>query len=135
MKEMTVAAERENLPLVTAFINEILNENNCPSMTRIQLDVATDEIFSNIAKYAYDGKEGQVCVQIDIQEDPKAVVIRFSDRGKSFNPLAISDPDTTLPLIKRPIGGLGIYMLKKTMDKVQYERRDGQNTILIRKKL
>ncbi len=135
MREMTVAADKENLPLVTAFINEILNENNCPGMTRNQLDVATDEIFSNIAKYAYGAEGGQVCAQIDIQEDPKTAVIRFFDRGKPFNPLAISDPDTTLPLIKRPIGGIGSYMLKKTMDKVQYEHRDGQNTLLIRKKL
>ena len=133
MKEITVQSDLKNLPGVTAFINETLNALNCSKKTKVRLAVAIDEIIANIAMHAYGAEQGPIHIQVDYGGDPKAVVIIFSDYGKPFNPLGVSDPDVTLPLKDRPIGGLGIFMLKNSVDDIQYEYKDEQNILTIRK--
>ena len=133
MKEIIVEAALENVLTITEFINEELEEARCPLKARLQIDIAIDEIISNIAKYAYDGKYGNVKVAIDFFPSPSATEITFTDSGVPFDPLAMKDPDVTLPSADRDIGGLGIYMVKKTMDDVRYEFKDGCNILTIRK--
>ena len=133
MKEITVSAAVGNLAQITAFINETLRELGCSVRDRVQIDVAIDEIIANIIRYAYKTDKGSISVRVEITEEPKSVVISFSDNGEPFDPLSAPEPDVTLPLNKRPVGGLGIFMLKKTMDDVSYEYRDGQNILTIRK--
>lgn len=133
-QEMTVEAKLENIPVVTAFVDEHLEALGCPIKAQMQIDVAIDELFSNIANYAYD-PSGPATVRVDVEEDPLSVHITFIDRGKPYDPLAKADPDTTLPAEERQIGGLGIFMVKKSMDEVKYEYRDGQNILTIRKDL
>lgn len=135
MKELTMGAERENIPAITAFVEQELDQLGCSLRAKTQIDIAIDELYSNIAKYAYDGDCGQVTVRIDAEQDPPAVTISFQDDGKPFNPLDRKDPDVTLPARDRSIGGLGINMVKKSMDDVRYEYRDGKNTLIIRKTL
>ena len=132
--EMTVEATLENIPAVTAFVDERLETLDCPMKAQMQIDVAIDELFSNIALYAYD-PSGPATVRVDVDRDPLAVRITFIDHGKPYDPLAKADPDVTLSAEDRPIGGLGIFMVKKSMDDVRYEYRDGQNILTVEKRL
>ena len=133
--EMTVEATLENIPSVTAFVDERLEALDCPMKAQMQIDVAIDELFSNIARYAYDPVTGPATVRVDVDQEPLAVRITFIDHGKPYDPLAKADPDVTLSAEARQIGGLGIFMVKKTMDDVRYEYKDGQNILTVEKRL
>ena len=135
MKELTVAATVENIETVTNFVNEQLVALDCPMKAQMQIDIAIDELFGNIAHYAYNPEIGKATVRVEVTEDPLAVVITFIDNGVPYDPLAKADPDTTLSAEERKIGGLGIYMVKKSMDEIAYEYKDGHNILSIKKKL
>lgn len=134
MKELTIDATIENIATVTAFIDEQLVHRDCPMKTKRQVHIAIDELFGNIAYYAYHPEKGIVTVRAEVTDNPLAVVITFIDNGTPYDPLAKADPDTTLSVEERDIGGLGIYMVKKTMDDISYEYRNGQNILRIKKK-
>lgn len=133
MQEKTLDATIENIDVITDFINEQLELSGCPLKAQTQIDVAIDEIFSNIARYAYQSKVGQATVRIEMFEDPKSVAITFIDSGIPFNPLEMKDPDTSAKAEVREVGGLGVYIVKKSMDKVSYENKDGKNILRIQK--
>ena len=135
MKELTIAATVENIETVTDFINEQLESLDCPMKAQMQIDIAIDELFGNIAHYAYNPEIGQATVRIEVIEEPLAVTITFIDNGVPYDPLKKDDPDTTLSVEERDIGGLGIYMVKKSMDEITYEYKDGQNILSIKKNL
>jgi Anti-sigma regulatory factor (Ser/Thr protein kinase) len=135
MKELTVDATIENVAAVTAFVDEQLEQLDCPMKTQIQVDIAIDELFGNIANYAYNLEIGVATVRIEVTEDPLAVVITFIDNGVPYDSLAKADPDVTLSAEKRQIGGLGIYIVKKSMDNISYEYKDGMNILTIRKNI
>ena len=120
MKELTMAARREIIPQID-FVNEELDRLGCSVKTKAQINIAIDELYGNIAQYAYDGEDGQVTVQIDTETDPHSVSLSFQDAGKPFTPLETGNPDITLPARERKISGLGIYMVKKSMEEVRYE--------------
>ena len=133
MKELTVDAAIENIPAVTAFVEEQLEQVGCPMKAQMQIDIAIDELFSNIAQYAYSPKTGKATVRVEMTEDPMAVVITFIDNGIPYDPLAKADPNVSLPADDRQIGGLGIFMVKKSMDEINYEYKNGQNILTIKK--
>ena len=135
VKEMTIYASVKNIPAVTAFVDEHLESLGCPMKAQMQIDIAIDEIFGNIAQYAYAPETGQATVKLETEQDPLAVVITFIDRGVPYDPLAKEDPDISLDASEREAGGLGIFLVKKTMDDMSYEYKDGQNILRIRKKL
>ena len=135
MKELTIDATVQNIEKVTAFVDEQLAQLNCPLKAQMQIDIAIDELFGNIAHYAYNPKTGSATVRIDVLEDPLSVVVTFIDNGKAYDPLARKDPDVGLTAEEREIGGLGIYMVKKSMDEISYEYKDGQNILRIKKKI
>ena len=135
MKELTIAATVENIETVTNFVNEQLEALDCPMKAQMQIDIAIDELFGNIAHYAYNPEIGKATVRVEVIEDPLSVVITFIDNGVPYDPLAKADPDTTLSAEEREIGGLGIYMVKKSMDEIAYEYKDGHNILSIKKKL
>ena len=135
MKELTVEAKTTNIEAVTDFVNEQLEALDCPMKAQMQIDIAIDELFGNIAHYAYNPEIGKATVRVEVIEDPLAVTITFIDNGVPYDPLAKADPDTTLSAEEREIGGLGIYMVKKSMDEIAYEYKDGHNILSIKKKL
>ena len=135
MKELTIAATVENIETVTDFVNEQLEALDCPRKTQMQIDIAIDELFGNIAHYAYNPDVGEATVCVEVVGEPLAVVITFIDKGVPYDPLAKADPDTTLSAEERDIGGLGIHMVKKSMDDVTYEYKDGQNILKIKKNI
>lgn len=135
MKELTVNATAENIPVVTDFVNEQLEEQGCSVKVRTQIDIAIDELFGNIVQYAYRPETGTATVRVELTEDPLAVVITFIDNGEPYDPLKKDDPDTALSAEDREIGGLGIYMVKKSMDGISYEYKNGQNILSIKKRI
>ena len=135
MKELTIAATVENIGIVTDFVNEQLEALDCPMRAQMQIDIAIDELFGNIAHYAYNPDVGNATVRVEVTEEPLAVIITFIDGGVPYDPLKAADPDITLSAEERQIGGLGIYMVKKSMDEITYEYKDGKNILSIKKKL
>ena len=135
MKSITVEAKIENVDKVTEFVNEVLEEKECPLKVQMQLDVAIDEIFGNIAYYAYGKGSGNATIQIEMEDNPPKITLIFIDQGIPYNPLENKDPDITLDIEDREIGGLGIFLVKKTMDELSYEYVDGQNILTMKKEL
>lgn len=136
MQEISVDASIDQIRTVTNFVNDELKALGCSLRVRILIDVAIDELFSNIVRYAYGTKPGPVTVRVDSQGDPPSVVVTFIDRGFPYDPVSAEFVDTTrLPAKVRPIGGLGVYMVKKSMDDMSYSYRDGQNILSIRKRI
>lgn len=135
MKELTLQATLEKLPEVMAFIDEWLETLDCTIRAQTQIDVAVDELFSNIARYAYTPGVGDATVRLEYDDSTHAASITFIDGGISYNPLEKEDPDVTLSPEEREIGGLGIFLVKKTMDRMDYRREDDHNILTIHKKI
>ena len=135
MKSITVEAKIENVEVVTDFVNSILEQNECPMKVQMEIDIAIDEIFGNIAYYAYAPGNGEATVQVKIEDSPKRLELIFIDRGVPYNPLENKDPDVTLDIEERKIGGLGIFLVKKMMDEISYEYAAGQNILKLKKEI
>ena len=133
MKEMTIPATVENIEKVTAFVDGQLEQIDCPPKAQMQIDIAIDELFGNIAQYAYNPETSPATVRVEVTQSPISVVITFIDHGIPYDPLKTAEPDITLSAEERAIGGLGIFMVKKTMDEITYEYKNGQNILRIRK--
>ncbi len=132
-KELTVLAKTENIGAITDFIEETLLSENASRKAVTQINIAVDEIVSNIVRYAYPETQGDVTASIKISEN--VAEISFIDSGTPFNPLENEDPDITESAEERKIGGLGIFMVKKSMDSVDYKYENGKNILTITKKL
>ncbi len=135
MNEITLEATVENIVVVTRFVDEYLDSVRCPEKVRVQIDIVIDELFGNIAHYAYGEGKGDVTVRVEMQDNPRAVCVTFIDGGVAYNPLGKGDPDVTLSAEEREVGGLGIYMVKRSMDWVRYEYREGKNVLVVGKEM
>ena len=133
-RELTLPAQTERLPEVLAFVEEQLEEAGCPMKAQMQISVATEEVYVNIASYAYAPGSGVATIRLELTQEP-AVVLTFIDSGIAFNPLEKEDPNVNLPAEERQIGGLGIFMTKKTMDEVRYERAGDRNVLTLIKRI
>ncbi|WMJ83981.1 ATP-binding protein [Oscillospiraceae bacterium LTW-04] len=133
MKELTVAASTDKLEHVLNFINLELESHDFPMKAQMQIAIVVEEIFINIANYAYYPAQGYATVYCKIESDPLSVTIQFLDSGRPYNPLEKSDPDTTLSAEERSIGGLGIFMVKKIMDEIYYQYNDQKNILTLKK--
>ena len=131
MKKLTVKASIDNLDEVLGFVNDNLERHNCPLILRLQMETAVDEIFTNIVYYAYKPLEGCVAIYISTGEE---ILIRFEDAGEPYNPLEKAVPDFDKPMMKREIGGLGIFMVRQLMDKIVYTRIGNKNVLTMTKK-
>ena len=132
-KRLVVDAKRDNLDTVNAFVEDFLEQAGCSFKTQSQIILAVEEIFINIASYAYEDGIGKV--DIFLTENNNVMQMTFKDSGTPYDPLMKPDPDTTLSAEDRKIGGLGIFLVKKIMDDVTYEYRDGFNILTIKKSL
>ena len=134
-KEIKLPATVDNISAVTNFVEHELTERNCPKSAKVQINVAIDEIFGNIANYAYNPSQGDATVRVEVTDEPLEVIITFMDDGKPYNPLQKEDPDVTLSAEERKIGGLGVFIVKKSMDFVEYHYEDGKNVLKIKKNI
>ena len=133
MAEITLEATVDNITTVVGFVEEQLEELGCGMKIQMQMSMVTDELFANIAMYAYPEGGGSATVRLEAIEDGRQAVITFIDQGVPYNPLMKEDPDITLSAEERPIGGLGIFMVKKSVDNITYRYEDGQNILTITK--
>lgn len=131
--EIEMDAVRGNLDEVISFIESFLDKTDCSPRIRMQIQLAAEEIFVNIADYAYAPGTGKAAVRAELSEEPSGIVITFRDSGMPYDPTVREDPDITKPAEERRIGGLGVYLTKKTMDEVSYEYKDGQNVLVLKK--
>lgn len=132
MEELRIDALMENVDKVISVLDEKLEGVDCPIKAQMQLDVAVEEIFANICNYAYEDC-GIVVISLNISEDQAELT--FADEGTPFNPLKKEDFDVEEIAKSEQVGGLGIFMVKESMDEVLYEYRDKKNCLTIRKKL
>lgn len=132
-KVLKVAADTEKLYEVQNFVDAELEAHDCPMKTQMLIDVSLEELFVNIAHYAYPEGNGWAEIRVGVTDGVASITL--IDGGIPYDPLKKPDPDVTLAAEDRQIGGLGIYMVKKKMDEMTYEHRDGKNVLTIRKKL
>lgn len=133
MKELIVDATEENFGTVIDFVMEQIKATDCSSKIQKQIEMVVEELYVNIVSYAYVPQTGSATIRTDITSDKAEIT--FIDSGMQYDPLAKPDPDMTIPVWKRQVGGLGIFMVKKSMDDVRYEYKDGENILTIVKKL
>jgi anti-sigma regulatory factor (Ser/Thr protein kinase) len=131
---MQIEANKENLPQVLEFVEGCLEEADCPMKSMMQISIAVEEVFVNIASYAYSPEIGDVVINVETDPDSALIRITLEDRGVPYDPLIREDPDVTLSAEERQIGGLGVYMVKQSMDNVTYEFKDGKNILTLEKK-
>ena len=135
MKELSIDAKVENLGKVLEFTDRELETLDCSVKVQTQIVIAVEEIFVNIASYAYKDGNGKATICVEPDQENMSVSITFIDQGIPYNPLEKDDPDVTLSAEERDIGGLGIFMVKKSMDEVAYRYEEGSNIFTIVKKL
>ena len=133
MEKITVEAVLENLQTVIDFATEKLEERDCSMKVIMQTELVIEEIFVNIASYAYHPETGAATLCMEFEKNPNAVLMTFIDSGKPYNPLEADAPDTTLAIEDRNIGGLGIFLVKKNVDEISYEYTDGKNILHMKK--
>jgi phosphoserine phosphatase RsbU/P len=129
--EITVDAVKESLDEVVNFISSELKKTSFSPAIQNEIEIAVEEVFTNIVSYAYGQEGGRVKISITVENE---VTIKFEDNGQPFNPHEQETPDLDKPINEREIGGLGLYMVKKIMDRVEYSREDGKNILIIAKK-
>lgn len=134
-KQLKIEAQIENWDQVRTFIENMMEEHSATVQDIFQMDIAVEELFVNVANYAYAPEHGMVEIEVSISENPKKMQVTLIDQGIPYNPLEREDPDITLGLDEREIGGLGIYMVKQSMDEVRYEYKDNSNVMTIVKNL
>lgn len=133
--EIEIKALTENLQELISFVNGHLEDMGASMKAQMQIDIAVEELFVNIAHYAYAPDVGEAVISVAKDKEKNQISITFADSGKPYNPLEKPDPDVTLSAEERSIGGLGIFMVKKSMDDMRYEYKDGQNILTITKRL
>ena len=131
----TFKAKTDALSDVLGFVDEMLEKYECPMKLQTAVCVAIEEVFVNVARYAYKDGEGDVGLSIGFNESQRTVTFRMTDKGVPFDPLKKPDPDITLSAEEREIGGLGIFITKKTMDSVEYAYENGENVLTMIKKI
>lgn len=130
---LRVPAKLEGMDVILAFVSYLLDINGCSTRTRTQLRIAIEELYVNVTLYAYPDGNGWAEIRGSIEDG--VATFTLIDSGRPFDPLAKEDPDTMLSGEDREIGGLGIFMVKNTMDEIEYEYRDGCNQLMMRKRL
>ncbi len=138
MKEfdINVDVKTESIGILNEAIENIMRDEGASEAKIISIDVAIDEIFSNIIFYSGLKEDDKALIRVTVEDDDeKKITLEFIDTGKPFNPLERPEPDVTKPAEEREIGGLGIFMVKKSMDHVSYRHEDGKNIFTIMKKI
>lgn len=132
-EHLTMAATMDNLEQATGFLDAALEKLEVSPKTQLQLELALEEAYVNVVHYAYPDEDGEITLELETEPDQRLFVLRLRDRGIAFNPLKEEEPDVSLTAGERQIGGLGIFLVRKNVDEVSYEYRDGQNVLTMRK--
>ena len=125
----------ENFAAVQDWIRDRLASVPCSMRTLLELDMIVEEVFINIANYAYGSQIGKAWVDLSMDDSNKCLTMTFRDKGIPYDPLKKETPDLTSPADKRAIGGLGIFLVHEYSDSLSYEYKNGENQLTIRKEL
>ena len=128
---LVLEAKRDNLPVIAAFIEEQLDGQGISEKEIFEVGLAVDEACSNIILHGYGEEGGRI--EIELAVSPDRVTVSLMDSGEPFNPLTVEPPDLCDDVDQRKVGGLGVFIIKKTMDEVGYEYRNGRNVLSITK--
>lgn len=131
MAELKIKAKNENLEYVIAFIEDEMSKTTCSMPILMKIELSIEELFINVASYAYEEGDGDAIIRIEIFDNPDRAVFTLIDNGTPYNPLTREDPDVTLSAENRAIGGLGVFLVKKNMDEYSYEYKDNQNIMTL----
>ena len=131
VNELKLVAMKENTKKALRFVEERLEQMDAPFSAKVAMATAVEEIFLNIAYYAYGEGQGNATIIMKTEDDTCAIALTFIDQGMEFNPLVKEAPDVSVPIMERRIGGFGIFLVKDRMDQVTYSREDGENRLTI----
>ncbi|MGB8451390.1 MAG: ATP-binding protein [Anaerocolumna sp.] len=134
-QEISVAAVLECSDVAVDFVMNVLDSVECSLLTKTQIIIAVEELFGNIARYAYAEKPGMITLRCILELKKQLIIIQLSDMGKPFNPLEVPEPDIKSGIREREVGGLGIFIVKKSVDKFLYNYKKGKNIVTIIKKI
>ena len=133
-QSITVSSNIENVPQIAGFVERVCEALSFEPSTTMQMNLAIEEAVVNVMNYAYpEGTNGHI--NIEAQANNERLKFTITDNGAPFDPTAKEKVDTSLSLSERPIGGLGIYLIRELMDSINYERVEGMNVLTLRKKL
>ena len=131
---IAIGADPGEVARVNAAFAEFAQANALPASVRRSLQVALDELLTNTMVHGFAGREeGAVTVAVELHPDRVSVTI--TDDGKPFDPFSLPPPDTALPLAERPVGGLGLHLVRGMLDEVSYQRRADRNVVVLAKRL
>lgn len=126
---------QQRLTAIQQSLETLLDQEGCPMAQKFQVLVAVEEMFTNIAKYAYLNQKGAgkpwVEVSWKLEKNPTGLTLRLTDQGTPYNPLDAAVAHLSAPLEEKEIGGLGIYLVKKTMDRMDYTYQNGKNIVTL----
>lgn len=135
VNRIEIPADKDNVSLGITPIVKFLEDLGVEHKVVYKIELALEEVLVNIASYAYDSEPGDIRIEYELLDSPRMIKIQIIDSGKEFNPLAHEDPDISLSVEEREVGGLGLFIVKNTMDEVKYDRRDNKNILTIKKKI
>ena len=135
MTNRTFTAKTDALTDVLGYVELMLEKYECPMKLQTAICVAIEEVFVNVARYAYKDGEGDVNLGIGFNKETREITFILRDKGIPFDPLKKPDPDITLSADDREVGGLGIFITKKTMDSVEYAYENGENILTMIKRI
>jgi sigma-B regulation protein RsbU (phosphoserine phosphatase) len=133
-RRLVLPNDIETIPQLNEFIDSVAEEVGLEMSLTMSLNLALEEAVVNVMEYAYpEGQKGNV--EIEVTADQQWMTFVITDTGIAFDPTTKEDADTTLSAEERPIGGLGIFMVRQLMDVIDYKRKDNKNVLTLRKKL
>lgn len=132
---LSIPAERKEFVLLQSWLSDIAATLTIPKKIKNAVLLASDEVFTNIASYGYPDGTGYVNIWVSFNIADQQIILTFVDSGLSYNPLTAAEPDTSLPLPERGVGGLGLFLVKKLMDSVEYRREDDKNILTLKKRV
>ncbi len=135
VNRIEIPADKDNVSIGITPIVKFLEDLGVEHKVVYKIELALEEVLVNIASYAYDSEPGDIRIEYELLDSPRMIKIQIIDSGKEFNPLAHEDPDISLSVEEREVGGLGLFIVKNTMDEVKYDRRDNKNILTIKKKI
>jgi len=131
---MSVAADADGVGKVNAAFTDFAQKYDLPAGVRRSFNVALDELLANVLSHGMPGA-GAGSLTFEVEPDKERLTVTLIDDGPPFDPFSEAAPDITLSVEDRAIGGLGIHLVRKLMDEVSYERRDGRNVVVLKKDL
>jgi anti-sigma regulatory factor (Ser/Thr protein kinase) len=135
-RKICVKADAQNIDEVFDFIEgELADIEGVCRQDVLKMHMVVDEIFSNITNYAYEEEAGDVIISFNHEPGSDCISMTFTDQGRPYNPMEEVVPDINLPAGKRKVGGLGVFMVRNTVDDIHYENMDGSNILTITKRI